>query len=174
MSRKGKQPAAMLPGLEAAGAANAAKPIEKFHNSLALSRWALKIFQGHSLDPLRPLLNRRDLEGVDAESGHTKFYNAVVGSSLFDLGDVSRLSKAQLAAYDLRVVGYWQQITQGPKRRDANGNPVTMKYYQWLSLMVTELYLEALAKPPIRVSRSETRPLMTPNPKGCQSLRDWL
>lgn len=118
------------------------KPIEKFHNSLALSRWALKIIKGHSLDLLRATLNRREMEGIDAETGHTLFFNAVIGSSLFELGDPTKVTKSALEAYDLRVVGYWQQITASAARRDADGNPVKMKYYQWLTLMVTELYLD--------------------------------
>ena len=118
------------------------KPIEKFHNSLALSRWALKIIKGHSLDPLRMTLNRREMEGIDAETGHTLFFNAVIGSSLFELGDPTKMTKSALEAYDLRVVGYWQKITVSAARRDADGNPVKMKYYQWLTLMVTELYLD--------------------------------
>lgn len=57
-----KKSAATLPGLSAP-TAPAVKPIEKFHNSLALSRWALKIIRGHALESLRGLLNRRDMEG---------------------------------------------------------------------------------------------------------------
>ena len=142
--KKGK--ASVLSGAELPGLAPAAnrrlKPIEKFHNSLALSRWALKIIKDHSLDSLRGTLNRREMEGIDAETGHTLFFNAVIGSSLFDLGDPTKVTKQTLGAYDLRVVGYWRQITASAARRDADGNPARMKYYQWLTLMVTELYLD--------------------------------
>lgn len=130
-----------LPGLSAP-TAPAVKPIEKFHNALALSRWALRIVRGHALDSLRGLLNRREMEGLDAETGHTIFFNVSIGSSLFELGDSTKVTKEALAAYDLRVVDYWQQITASEARRDADGNPVKMKYYQWLTLMVTELYLD--------------------------------
>lgn len=141
MGRKKESAGAELPGL-APAANRQLKPIEKFHNSLALSRWALKIIKGHSFDSLRGTLNRRDMEGTDAETGHTLFFNAVIGSSLFELGDPTKVTKQTLEAYDLRVVGYWQQITASAVRRDADGNPVKMKYYQWLTLMVTELYLD--------------------------------
>ena len=144
MGRKGtkaKSSGATLPGL-AEVTNRPMKPIEKFHNSLALSRWALQIIKGHSLDLLRGTLNRREMEGIDAETGHTLFFNAVIGSSLFELGDPTKVTKAALEAYDLRVVGYWQQITASAVRRDADGNPVKMKYYQWLTLMATELYLD--------------------------------
>lgn len=141
MGRKKKSDGAELPGL-ASPANRQLKPIEKFHNSLALSRWALKIIKDHSLDSLRGTLNRQTMEGIDAETGHTLFFNAVIGSSLFDLGDPTKVTKSALEAYDLRVVGYWQQITASAARRDADGNPVKMKYYQWLTLMGTELYLD--------------------------------
>ena len=119
---------ASLPGLMEV-ANRPMKPIEKFHNSLALSRWALQIIKGHSLDSLRGTLNRREMEGIDAETGHTLFFNAVIGSSLFELGDPTKVTKQALEAYDLRVVGYWRQITASAARRDADGNPVKMKYY---------------------------------------------
>lgn len=141
MGRKKKSADEVLPGL-AEVTNRSVKPIEKFHNSLALSRWALQIIKGHSLDSLRGTLNRREMEGIDAETGHTLFFNAVIGSSLFELGDPTKVTKQALEAYDLRVVGYWQQITASAARRDADGNPVKMKYYQWLTLMVTELYLD--------------------------------
>ena len=138
---KKKAATAELPGL--GEQANAGlKPIEKFHNSLALSRWALKILKGHSLDAFRGPLNRRELEGVDAENGHTRFFNAAIGSSLFELGDGAKVTKAALEAYDLAIVKDWGQITAGEARRDMDGNPVRMKYYQWLTLMATELYLD--------------------------------
>ena len=140
MAGKKKSASASLPGLTT-GTKSSAKPIEKFHNSLALSRWALKIIKGHTLDSLRGALNRTDMEGVDPETGHTFFFNASIGSSLFELGDSGKITKAVLEAYDLRVVGYWNEITAS-SRRDADGNPVKMKYYQWLTLMVTELYLD--------------------------------
>ena len=92
---KKNSPAAELPGLaEATGAG--LKPIEKFHNSLALSRWALKILKGHSLDSFRGPLNKRELEGVDAGNGHTRFFNAAIGSSLFELGDGAKVTKSAL------------------------------------------------------------------------------
>ncbi len=143
MARKKKAAATAepLPGL-AELTNRPVKPIEKFHNSLALSRWALRIIKGHAIDSLRGALNRRDMEGVDVETGHSIFFNAAIGSSLFELGDPTKVTKQTLEAYDLRVVGYWQQITESALRRDSDGNPVKMKYYQWLTLMVTELYLD--------------------------------
>ncbi len=118
------------------------RPIAKFHHSLVLARWALKFFQGQSLDSLRLILNRPELEGVDEETGHTRFYQAMMGNSLIDFSDSTRITHNQLAAYDLRIVGYWEAVTHHPDRRDTSGNPVRMKYYQYLSLMVTELYLD--------------------------------
>ena len=58
MGRKKESAGAELPGL-APAANRQLKPIEKFHNSLALSRWALKIIKDHSLDSLRKTLNRQ-------------------------------------------------------------------------------------------------------------------
>lgn len=130
-----------LPGW-VAPAKPALKPIEKFHNSLALSRWALGIIKDHSLDAMRAQLNRSALEGFDEESAHTNFYNAAIGGTLFELGDSAKITKEKLGEYDKRIVGYWQQITASSPRHDADGKSVRMKYFQWLSLMATELYLD--------------------------------
>ena len=115
------------------------KPIEMFHHSLALSRWALRIFRGQSVETLGKSLNRREYEGVNEESGHTRFYDLLISNLLFD---PDYLSSESLAAYDLRIVGYWARITKDSARRDATGNPIRMKYYQYLTLLVTEVYLD--------------------------------
>ena len=45
-----------------------------------------------------------------------------------------------ICVLSLRIVGYWKQITA--KRNAEEGTTYKLKYYQWLTLLVTELYLD--------------------------------
>ena len=121
-------------------AKNAAVSIPEFHQMLVLAKWALGIFDGASFGPIQAALKNPSLEGLNEETGHTKFYHALVGSNLFYLGDDAKCSAEELAAYDIRIVGYWKHITE--KRNAAEGTVYKLKYYQYLTLLVTELYLD--------------------------------
>lgn len=68
---------------------NAARTVSiaDFHKMLVLSKWALGIFDGASFEPISQALKTPGLEGLDEESGHTRFYNPLVGTNLFCLGE---------------------------------------------------------------------------------------
>ena len=121
-------------------AKNATVSIPEFHQMLVLAKWALGIFDGASFGPIQAALRNPALEGLNDETGHTRFYHALVGSSLFYLGDDAKCGEAEIAAYDLRIVGYWKRITA--KRNIAENTVYKLKYYQYLTLLVTELYLD--------------------------------
>lgn len=114
--------------------------IADFHKMLILAQWALRIFDGASFDPIKEALKFPRLEGINQETGHTWFYHTLVDQNLFYLGNDAKCTKEQLAAYDSRIVGYWNQITE--KRNAQEQTIYRMKYYQYLSLLVTELYLD--------------------------------
>lgn len=113
--------------------------IPAFHKMLVLAQWALGIFNEVSFENISATLKHLSLEGIDENDGHTKFYHAIV-NTLFYMGDGAKCTKDELAAYDLRIVGYWKQITA--KRNAEEGTTYKLKYYQWLTLLVTELYLD--------------------------------
>lgn len=114
--------------------------ISDFHKMLVLAKWALGIFNEACFETVSQLLKVHNLEGVDEETGHTRFYNMLVGSNLFYLDAGARCTKDELSAYDLRIVGYWNRITE--KRNRLEGTVYNLKYYQYLTLLVTELYLD--------------------------------
>ena len=113
--------------------------IPAFHKMLVLAQWALGIFNEVSFENISATLKHPSLEGIDENDGHTKFYHAII-NTLFYMGDGAKCTKDELAAYDLRIVGYWNQITA--KRNAEEGTTYKLKYYQWLTLLVTELYLD--------------------------------
>ena len=107
---------------------------DDFHASLVLVKWA-KSFFAKSLEAIGKTLNEEALEGFDASSEHTKFYQALRGNYLFS----ARADEKTFAEYDRNVVRHWRAITE---KREANGEPLRMKYFQYLALLLTEVYLD--------------------------------
>ena len=50
------------------------------------------------------------------------------------------MSEGDLLRYDLNIVGHWQAITA--QRNVLEGHELQMKYFQYLSLLFTEIYLD--------------------------------
>ncbi len=118
-----------------------------FRNKLLLNQWLLSLF---GIDPIQPPKLRGEkvrpfhlladpikdphLEGLDADSLHN-FYHALVNSNLF-WNELAPLSKEQLLVYEENIVRHTQTINE--KRR----RPIVWKYYQWLTLLFVEIYLD--------------------------------
>jgi len=123
-------------------------PAHKFSNKLLLNQWLISLFGIDPLleqvdvndNPVRPFhklaefLTNTQLEGLDADNLH-RFYHQLINSHFF-WGDYARISQAQLLVYEENVVGHTQAINQKRER------PIVWKYFQWLALIFTELYLE--------------------------------
>lgn len=106
-----------------------------FHQELVLNRWVLGFFQGGTLAALKARLADDRHEGM-AEDGQTLFFHELIR----DLFDPNRVPEADLRRYDLNVVEHWQAITAQRNKRE--GHELQMKYFQYLSLLFTELYLD--------------------------------
>ncbi|WP_462269981.1 DEAD/DEAH box helicase family protein [Desulfobacter sp.] len=115
----------------------------KFRDKLLLNQWLMSLF---GIDPLREGAKKRPfhklaepirdprLEGLDKDNLHN-FYHALVNSNLF-WDDVTELSKTQLLSFEENIVHHTQAINAKRHR------PVVWKYYQWLSLLFVEIYLD--------------------------------
>lgn len=106
-----------------------------FHQELVLNRWVLGFFQGGSLAALKNCLGDDRFEGID-EDGQTKFFHELTRG----LFDPNKVPEADLRRYDLNLVAHWQAITA--QRNKQEGHELQMKYFQYLSLLFTELYLD--------------------------------
>ena len=106
-----------------------------FHQDLVLNRWVLGFFQGGTLAALKMRLGDDRFEGID-EDGQTKFFHELTRG----LFDPNKVPEADLRRYDLNVVAHWQAITA--QRNKLEGHELQMKYFQYLSLLFTELYLD--------------------------------
>ena len=116
----------------------AGRPASKkrsFHQELVLNRWVLGFFQGGTLAALKMRLGDDRFEGID-EDGQTKFFHELIRG----LFDPNKVPEADLRRYDLNVVAHWQAITA--QRNKLEGHELQMKYFQYLSLLFTELYLD--------------------------------
>lgn len=116
----------------------------RLERSLVLNRFCLQLLGADSLDQLKGPLATQE-RGDDA--GHSPFYAVLRG-----LGDqrrlrpVQRLEAADLERYDLRVMEYQDALA---RRRSA----FSFKYFQYLALLFTEIFLDRLTRHPQRFLR---------------------
>lgn len=106
-----------------------------FHQELVLNRWMLSHFHGDGLMTLKSRLGEDRHEGID-DDGQTRFFHELT-RNLFNM---DRVTEADLRRYDLNIVAHWQKITH--RRNAVTGEILTMKYFQYLSLLFTEIYLD--------------------------------
>ncbi|MCS4534038.1 DEAD/DEAH box helicase family protein [Neisseria montereyensis] len=106
-----------------------------FHDHLILNRWLLSLFHHQDLPALKQRLGNS--EGV-AEDGQTYFFHALTGVLFFNHD--TALTETDLRRYDLHIVQHWQQITE--QRNRDEGHELQMKYFQYLSLLFSEIYLD--------------------------------
>lgn len=106
-----------------------------FHQELVLNRWVLGFFLDGTLAALKMRLGDDRFEGID-EDGQTRFFHELTRG----LFNPNKLPEATLRRYDLNIVAHWQSITAQRNKRE--GHELQMKYFQYLSLLFTELYLD--------------------------------
>ncbi|NTU58468.1 MAG: DEAD/DEAH box helicase family protein [Chlorobiaceae bacterium] len=116
------------------------KPMSKarkrsFHEELVLNQWMMGFFRGGSLPALKNRLGEDRHEGIE-DDGQTGFFHEL-HQNLFE---VDRISESTLRRYDLNIVGHWNAITE--QRNKVEGVVLNMKYFQYLSLLFTEIYLD--------------------------------
>lgn len=105
-----------------------------FHQQLVLKNWMHRFFLGDDLKKLKQRLGDERYEGI--EDGHTLFF----GQLTAQLFDHDLITAEELARYDGNIVRHWQQITRQRNRKE--GHTLRMKYFQYLSLLFSEIYLD--------------------------------
>ena len=111
------------------------KQKRSFHQELVLNRWMLTFFNTEKLAGLKLRLGDDRHEGID-DDGQSKFFHELMRG----LFNPNLIAEADLRRYDLNIVGYWQAITVG--RNKLEGHELQMKYFQYLSLLFSEIYLD--------------------------------
>ena len=105
-----------------------------FAEKLVLARWALAQLGIEDFDRLSVLLSAPEFEGW-AEDGGSKFIQQLIAR----LPRTRSLSDEQLREYDSNIVGHWKHIT---RNRNLQGQTLYPIYFQYLSLLLTECYLD--------------------------------
>jgi len=107
----------------------------KLQQKLILNRWMLSLFEVRDFNHLSEGLKAPELEGFD-ENNVSKLYHEIATRLI----ERSQLTKEQLLRYDENIVRYWKKITE--KRNKVYGHTLQPKYFQYLSLLFTEIYLD--------------------------------
>lgn len=109
--------------------------MSSFHKQLVLNHWLMGFFKGGSLQALKNRLGEDRHEGIE-DDGQTGFFHELT-QNLFE---VDRFTEHDLRRYDLNIVHHWNAITE--RRSKLEGTVLKMKYFQYLSLLFTEIYLD--------------------------------
>ena len=95
----------------------------------------LTFFNTEKLADLKLRLGDDRHEGI-GEDGQSKFFHEL----MHGLFNPNLIAEADLRRYDLSIVRYWQAITA--ERNKLEGHVLQMKYFQYLSLLFSEIYLD--------------------------------
>ncbi len=117
------------------------KPQIPFSQKLALNQWLLSLFNVDRFEQLAEHLRGEALQGLDENNIH-HFHHALT-AQLFNL---TQLPTDLLLEYDQNIVRHTQRLNE---RRITRGEePIAWKYFQYLSLLFTEIYLDRYFRDP--------------------------
>ena len=117
------------------------KPQVPFVHKLALNQWLLSLFNVSGSSSLRSTCATRSWKGMDENNVH-HFHHALT-AQLFNL---TQLPTELLLEYDQNIVKHTQRLND---RRITRGEaPVIWKYFQYLTLLFTEIYLDRYFRDP--------------------------
>lgn len=116
--------------------------MSSFANRLILAPWALRQLGAASFDDLKKLFASPEFEGW-ASDGGTRFTPQLI--SRIPAHKRPAASDEQLREYDTNIVRDWKAITA---KRNANGPTLYPTYFQYLGLLLTELYLDRYFRDP--------------------------
>jgi len=122
------------------GRANS-RPQAPFASKLVLNQWLLSLFNVKRFEDLAEHLRGESLEGLD-ENNVQHFHHALT-AELFNL---TQLPTELLLEYDQNIVRHTQRLNG---RRITRGEePIVWKYFQYLTLLFTEIYLDRYFRDP--------------------------
>lgn len=118
-----------------------AKKIAKvrFEHRLCLVNWMLDLFGASSFENLAGPMRDPRFEGF-GEDNVSHFHHCM--KLLFDR---PALPNDLLLAYDENIVRHWKAIT---RKRNAEGHVLYPKYFQYMGLLFTEIYLDRYFRDP--------------------------
>lgn len=117
------------------------RPQVPFAYKLVLNQWLLSLFNIKCFENLAEPLRNEALEGLDENNVH-HFHHALT-AQFFNL---TQLPTELLLEYDQNIVKHTQRLNE---RRITRGEaPIVWKYFQYLALLFTEIYLNRYFRDP--------------------------
>ena len=111
------------------------RPQVPFVNKLVLNQWLLSLFNVKNFEELAEHLRNEKLEGMDENNVH-HFHHALT-AQVFNL---TQLPTELLLEYDQNIVKHTQRLNE--RRITRCEAPIIWKYFQYLTLLFTEIYLD--------------------------------
>ena len=140
--RPEKSTAAASPAAPAAPRARAnSQPQVPFARKLVLNQWLLSLFNIKRFEDLAEHLRDEALEGLDENNIH-RFHHALT-AQFFNL---PQLPTELLLEYDQNIVKHTQRLNE--RRITHVEKPIVWKYFQYLTLLFTEIYLDRYFRDP--------------------------
>src|SRR6266446_2922199 len=117
------------------------RPQVPFAYKLVLYQWLLSLFNVKRFEDVAEHLRNETLEGLDENNVH-HFHHALT-AQFFNLPE---LPAELLLEYDQAIVKHTQRLNE---RRITRGEePIVWKYFQYLTLLCTEIYLDRYFRDP--------------------------
>jgi hypothetical protein len=117
------------------------RPQVPFAYKLVLNQWLLSLFNVKRFEDLAEHLMNKALEGLDENNVH-HFHHALT-AQLFNL---THLPTDLLLEYDQNIVRHTRRLNERRIRRGEE--PIVWKYFQYLTLLFTEIYLDRYFRDP--------------------------
>ncbi len=108
----------------------------RFDQKLVLNQWMLQLFDKTGFEQLAEPFKSAELEGLDEDNNHK--YLAVFRA----LWELEEFPGETLRGYDQNIVKHTLKLNE---RR---AEPIRWKYFQWLSLLFAEVYLDRFFSDP--------------------------
>jgi hypothetical protein len=108
----------------------------RFDEKLILNQWMLSLFEVDDFDKLAERMKSLDLEGLDENNVHKFLHEMKL------LWEYEAFPGDTLLGYDQNIVKYTLKLSE--KRTE----PLRWKYFQYLSLLFTEVYLDCFFRDP--------------------------
>ena len=121
--------------------ATSKKPKVAFNCKLVLNQWLLSLFNVKRFEELAEHLRNEALEGLDENNIH--HFHHVLAAQFFNL---AQLPPELLLEYDQNIVKHTQRLNE---RRITRGEEsIVWKYFQYLTLLFSEIYLDRYFRDP--------------------------
>ena len=117
------------------------RPQVAFPYKLVLNQWVLSLFNVERFEDLAEHLRNEALEGLDDNNIH-RFHHALTA----ELVNLTRLPTEVLLEYDQNIVKHTQRLDE--RRITRGGEPIVWKYFQYLTLLFSEIYLDRYFRDP--------------------------